>query len=106
MVGLDNLRTPEVEVVYIEAGIYHGGELLVQERFTQEVPASTYPRWNQWLVFDAAVKNLPKVGPGLGCLSRLCGLFLLICVLRSGLLSEAILWSYSLVHRLYLPDFQ
>ena len=25
VVGLDNFRSPEVEVVYVEAGIYHGG---------------------------------------------------------------------------------
>lgn len=62
MVGLDNFRSPDVEVVYIEAGIYHGGELLVGEKSTSEVSSTTYPRWNQWLVFDIAVKNLPKVG--------------------------------------------
>lgn len=61
MVGLDNFRNSDVEVVYIEAGIYHGGELLVGEKFTSEVTSTTYPRWNQWLVFDIAVKNLPKV---------------------------------------------
>ena len=62
VVGLDNFRNSDVEVVYIEAGIYHGGELLVGEKFTSEVTSTTYPRWNQWLVFDIAVKNLPKVG--------------------------------------------
>ena len=62
VVGLDNFRSPEVEVVYVEAGIYHGGELLVGDKFTSEVPSTTYPRWNQWLVFDIPVKNLPKVG--------------------------------------------
>ena len=62
VVGLDNFRNSDVEVVYIEAGIYDGGELLVGEKFTSEVTSTTYPRWNQWLVFDITVKNLPKVG--------------------------------------------
>ena len=79
VVGLDNLRTPEAEVVYIEAGIFHGGELLVQERFTQEVAASTYPRWNQWLVFDIAVKNLPKVGEAFIWSIPVCRLLIVYC---------------------------
>ena len=63
MVGLDNLRNaaPEVDVLYIEVGVYHGGEMLCSSKFTDEVPLTRYPRWNQWLVFDIAVKNLPKV---------------------------------------------
>ena len=65
MVGLDNLRCPDIEVVYVEAGLYHGGEILGIEHFSTEVTASTYPRWNQWLTFDVAVKSLPKA-------ARLC----------------------------------
>ena len=61
MVGLDNLHSTEMEVVYIEAALYHGGELLVREKYSTEVHTTTYPRWNQWLVFDISVKDLPKV---------------------------------------------
>lgn len=61
VVGLDNLRTVDADIVYIEAGIYHGGELLVADKCTREIPVVTYPRWNQWLIFDIAVKNVPKV---------------------------------------------
>ena len=65
VVGLDNLRNKDCEVIYIEAGIYHGGEVLGFEKFTSEVAWTSYPRWNQWLVFDIVVKNLPKA-------ARLC----------------------------------
>ncbi len=65
MVGLDNLWSSESEVIYLEAGLYHGGELLGSTKFSREVLSCTYPRWNQWLVFDISVKNLPKA-------ARLC----------------------------------
>ena len=63
MVGLDNLRNaaPELDVLYIEVGVYHGGEMLCNPKFTDEVSLTRYPRWNHWLVFDIPVKNLPKV---------------------------------------------
>lgn len=64
MVGADNLNVSQ-DVVYIEAGIYHGGELLGDTLVTSEHSKTLHPRWNQWLVFDVSVKNLPKA-------ARLC----------------------------------
>ena len=64
VVGVDNLNVSQ-DVVYIEAGIYHGGELIGDTLVTTEQPRSLHPRWNQWLVFETAVKNLPKA-------ARLC----------------------------------
>ena len=63
--GLDNFRHTDVDVVYIEAGVYHGGEMLGSLKFTTESIPSVHPRWNQWLTFDMAVKMLPKA-------ARLC----------------------------------
>ena len=51
-----------MDVVYVEAGVYHGGELLGSAKSTTESFPTAYPRWNQWLTFDMAVKMLPKVG--------------------------------------------
>ena len=64
VVGVDNLNVSQ-DVVYVEAGIYHGGELLGDTLVTNEHSKSLHPRWNQWLVFDITVKNLPKA-------ARLC----------------------------------
>ena len=60
MVGLDNVRYSECEVLYVVAGLYHGGVLLDEIKFISEVPSTPYPRWNQWLVFDIPTKCLPK----------------------------------------------
>lgn len=65
VVGLDNMRGSEFEVLYVEAGIYHGGELLGETKYTTEVSMTPYPRWNQWLVFELPIKCLPKA-------ARLC----------------------------------
>ncbi len=65
VVGLDNLWSSDSEVIYVEAGLYHGGELLGTSKFSSEALSCTYPRWNQWVVFDISVKNLPKA-------ARLC----------------------------------
>lgn len=59
------MGSPECEVIYVEACIYHGGEPLGDTKFTSEVAVTTYPRWNQWLVFDIPIKCLPKA-------ARLC----------------------------------
>ena len=59
VVGVDNLNVSQ-DVVYVEAGIYHGSELLGDTLITNEQSKSLHPRWNQWLVFDITVKNLPK----------------------------------------------
>lgn len=64
ILGLDNLRDcfPEFDVVYVDVAVFHGGEELCTPALsTQEIPFSKYPRWNQWLVFNILVKNLPKV---------------------------------------------
>lgn len=63
IVGIDNLRNcvPDFDVIYVDVGVFHGGEELCKTLCTQEITASKYPRWNQWLVFNISVKNLPKV---------------------------------------------
>ena len=65
MVGLDNFHHSDLDVVYLEAGVYHGGELLGSVKFTTESVPSVHPRWNQWLTFDMPVRMLPKA-------ARLC----------------------------------
>ena len=65
IVGLDNFHHTDIDVVYLEAGVYHGGEELGSVRFTTESLPSAHPRWNQWLTFDMPVKMLPKA-------ARLC----------------------------------
>lgn len=67
VLGLDNLRnySPEYDVVYVEVGVFHGGEELCTTLSTHEISSGMYPRWNQWLVFDIPVKNVPKA-------ARLC----------------------------------
>ena len=62
MIGLDNFKSEGGDdVVYVEMGIYHGGRLLGSMCHTAEMTPSVYMRWNQWLVFDVQLKNLPKV---------------------------------------------
>ena len=63
VLGLDNLRgsLSEFDVVYIDLGVFHGGEELCRTQCTTEVPIGKYPRWNQWIVFDISLRNLPKV---------------------------------------------
>ena len=63
--GVDNIRCSDVEVLYLEAGLYHGGEPLNEVKFVSELISSPYPRWNQWLVFDVPTRCLPKA-------ARLC----------------------------------
>uniref|UniRef100_A0A674D4L5 Phosphatidylinositol 4,5-bisphosphate 3-kinase catalytic subunit gamma isoform n=1 Tax=Salmo trutta TaxID=8032 RepID=A0A674D4L5_SALTR len=51
-------RNPEL-IVYVEASIFHGQQLLAQERtsskaFTEEV------LWNTWLEFNIRIRDLPK----------------------------------------------
>uniref|UniRef100_A0A8C7WDI5 Phosphatidylinositol 4,5-bisphosphate 3-kinase catalytic subunit gamma isoform n=1 Tax=Oncorhynchus mykiss TaxID=8022 RepID=A0A8C7WDI5_ONCMY len=51
-------RNPEL-IVYVEASIFHGQQLLAQERtsskaFTEEV------LWNAWLEFNIRIRDLPK----------------------------------------------
>ena len=65
VVGLDNFHGTDLDVVYLEAGVYHGGELLGSLKFTTESVPSVHPRWNQWITFDMPVRMLPKA-------ARLC----------------------------------
>ena len=62
VVGLDNLRgMSKHSNVYIEMGMYHGGQLLCDVQRTPDITARTYPRWNKWFIFDITVRNIPKV---------------------------------------------
>ena len=62
MVGLDNLRdVSNYDGVYVEMGMYHGGQLLCPMQATPKTTARTYPRWNQWFIFEIIVRNIPKV---------------------------------------------
>ena len=73
VVGVDNFKCEpgENEVVYVEMGIYHGGHLLGSICHTAELTPSAHMRWNQWLVFDVQLKNLPKVAfPPIACCFR------------------------------------
>lgn len=70
ILGLDNLRDiPDLDVIYVDVGVFHGGEELCTILSTHEIPAAKYPRWNEWLVFNISVRNLPKV---MLCLSLVC----------------------------------
>ena len=60
-------------MLYVEVGMYHGGELLLPAVRTGEVTtASSHPRWNQWLKFNIRVKNLPKVHLSVRACVRAC----------------------------------
>lgn len=60
--GLDNLRdVSNYDGVYIEMGMYHGGQLLCLKQTTNITAASAYPRWNRWFIFNITVRNIPKV---------------------------------------------
>ena len=70
ILGLDNLRDiPDLDVIYVDVGVFHGGEELCTILSTHEIPAAKYPRWNEWLVFNISVRNLPKVTQ---CLFLVC----------------------------------
>jgi len=46
VVGVDNIRCSDVEVLYLEAGLYHGGEPLDEVKFglCSKCPRDVYPR--------------------------------------------------------------
>eukprot|EP01052_Picozoa_sp_SAG31_P004885 SAG31_NODE_208_length_20313_cov_6.143119_2_plen_779_part_00 len=49
-----------MEVLYVSAGIYYGGELLHENTVrTKMRPRSTCPRWNEWLDFDCSLSRIP-----------------------------------------------
>jgi hypothetical protein len=47
--------------LYLEAGLYHGGELLSPVVYSQSVPTSENPTWIEWLRFETLMCDLPKV---------------------------------------------
>ncbi|XP_072311036.1 phosphatidylinositol 4,5-bisphosphate 3-kinase catalytic subunit gamma isoform [Eucyclogobius newberryi] len=51
-------KTSEL-TVYIEASIFHGQQLLAQERTTSK-PFTEEVMWNCWLEFSVKIKDLPK----------------------------------------------
>uniref|UniRef100_A0A8C5BYM5 phosphatidylinositol-4,5-bisphosphate 3-kinase n=1 Tax=Gadus morhua TaxID=8049 RepID=A0A8C5BYM5_GADMO len=51
-------RNPDL-TVYIEASIFHGQQLLAQERTTSK-PFMEEVLWNTWLEFDIKIRDLPK----------------------------------------------
>ncbi|CAL8323759.1 unnamed protein product [Lota lota] len=51
-------RNPDL-TVYIEASIFHGQQLLAQERTTSK-PFTEEVLWNTWLEFDIKIRDLPK----------------------------------------------
>uniref|UniRef100_A0A3Q0T472 Phosphatidylinositol 4,5-bisphosphate 3-kinase catalytic subunit gamma isoform n=1 Tax=Amphilophus citrinellus TaxID=61819 RepID=A0A3Q0T472_AMPCI len=67
VLGIDIPSLPKVPelIVYIEASIFHGQQLLAQERTTSKT-FSEEVLWNCWLEFSIKIKDLPK---GALCLS-------------------------------------
>ena len=64
-----NLKTLENNnyLLYVAAGIYHGGELLLEDsiRISDKILNQANVRWNSWLHFPIKMSNLPRA-------SRLC----------------------------------
>lgn len=60
IVAGENLTTGAVESLYVEAGIYHGGDLLCPLLKTHQVSTSRDPRWASWLNFDIPFYNIPR----------------------------------------------
>ena len=78
--GLDNLRdASNYDGVYIEMGMYHGGQLLCLKQKTNTTAVSAYPRWNRWFIFNMTVRNIPKVVYGT---SNYHYIVLYVCVCR------------------------
>uniref|UniRef100_A0A3Q1ETN1 Phosphatidylinositol 4,5-bisphosphate 3-kinase catalytic subunit gamma isoform n=1 Tax=Acanthochromis polyacanthus TaxID=80966 RepID=A0A3Q1ETN1_9TELE len=61
VLGIDIPSLPKVPdfVVFIEASIFHGQQLLAQERTTSK-SFSEEVLWNCWLEFNIKIKDLPK----------------------------------------------
>ncbi|XP_005942769.1 phosphatidylinositol 4,5-bisphosphate 3-kinase catalytic subunit gamma isoform [Haplochromis burtoni] len=61
VLGIDIPSLPKVPefIVYIEASIFHGQQLLAQERTTSKT-FSEEVLWNCWLEFNIKIKDLPK----------------------------------------------
>lgn len=65
IVACENLKIGAIESVYVEVGVYFGGEPLCPVLRTHQVPASRDPRWGTLLNFDIPCYNLPRA-------ARLC----------------------------------
>ncbi|CAN9508131.1 unnamed protein product [Ophioblennius macclurei] len=61
VLGIDIPSLPKVPefIVYIEASIFHGQQLLAQERTTSKT-FNEEVLWNCWLEFNIKIKDLPK----------------------------------------------
>ncbi|CAL9683053.1 unnamed protein product [Knipowitschia caucasica] len=61
ILGIDIPALPKTSelIVYIEASIFHGQQLLAQER-TASKPFTEEVLWNCWLEFSIKIKDLPK----------------------------------------------
>ncbi|XP_066972398.1 phosphatidylinositol 4,5-bisphosphate 3-kinase catalytic subunit alpha isoform-like [Macrobrachium rosenbergii] len=59
----------EAQKIYVQAGIFHGGEQLCLVRETRHV-ICTSPKWGEWLQFELPIQEIPR-GARL-CLS-ICG---------------------------------
>ncbi|KJE93282.1 phosphoinositide-3-kinase gamma catalytic subunit [Capsaspora owczarzaki ATCC 30864] len=58
--GADRLVHGNVRSLYVEAAIYHGGQLCASPLKTDQVPITAAPRWREWLTFDIETSNLPR----------------------------------------------
>uniref|UniRef100_A0A8B9KB12 Phosphatidylinositol 3-kinase catalytic subunit type 3 n=1 Tax=Astyanax mexicanus TaxID=7994 RepID=A0A8B9KB12_ASTMX len=54
-----------INIILIQAGLFHGSELLCKVVTSSEVSVCSDPRWDQKLVFDISLCDLPRM-------SRLC----------------------------------
>ncbi|KAG7497656.1 phosphatidylinositol 4,5-bisphosphate 3-kinase catalytic subunit gamma isoform [Solea senegalensis] len=61
VLGIDIPTLPKIPefVVFIEASIFHGQQLLAQERTTSKT-FNEEVLWNSWLEFNIKIKDLPK----------------------------------------------
>uniref|UniRef100_A0A665UKR0 Uncharacterized protein n=1 Tax=Echeneis naucrates TaxID=173247 RepID=A0A665UKR0_ECHNA len=61
VLGIDIPSLPKVPefIVFIEASIFHGQQLLAQERTTSKT-FNEEVLWNSWLEFNIKIKDLPK----------------------------------------------
>uniref|UniRef100_A0A3B4XYX8 Phosphatidylinositol 4,5-bisphosphate 3-kinase catalytic subunit gamma isoform n=1 Tax=Seriola lalandi dorsalis TaxID=1841481 RepID=A0A3B4XYX8_SERLL len=77
VLGIDIPSLPKIPefIVFIEASIFHGQQLLAQERTTSKT-FNEEVLWNCWLEFNIKIKDLPK-GARLNLQAYLC-LFVLV----------------------------
>lgn len=56
----ENLNLGQVESLFVEASLFHGGIPLCPTLRTHQVLATRNPRWGAWLNFDIPCYNLPR----------------------------------------------